>query len=102
VLVVEELGMIHVGTPDVGGGASGDGAQFLHGGFTTPAPKTLIALAQGYGNRASQSFPGLPSDRLGEPMGFRVLDIEAHRVPSLGYDCLPFFTIPVHQCYTVI
>ena len=38
-----------------------------------PALKTLVALAQGYGNRASQSFPGLPGDRLGEPMGFRVL-----------------------------
>jgi hypothetical protein len=50
VFVVEELGMIQVGTLDVGGGALGDGAQFLDGGFTAAALKTLVALAQGRGS----------------------------------------------------
>jgi hypothetical protein len=46
--VVEERGMIQVGTLHVDGRALGDGTQLLHRGLTASAPKTLIAFAQGF------------------------------------------------------
>jgi hypothetical protein len=70
--------MIEVGTLDVRGGAFGDGTQLLDGGFTAAALKSLVAFAQCFGDGAGQGFPGFPGDSLGEPVGFGVLDIEAH------------------------
>src|ERR1700732_3493784 len=85
--------MSEVGTLDVGGGALGDGAQFLDGGFIAATLKTLVALTQGFRYGAGQGFPGLQGNRLSEPVGFRVFDIEAQGASSLLYHCLPFFTV---------
>lgn len=82
-----------VGTLEVGGGALGDGAQFLDGGFIAAPLKTFEALTQGFGDGAGHSFHGLPGDRLGETVRFRVLHVEALGVSFLPNHCLPFFTI---------
>ena len=83
--------MGEAGTLDVGGGTLSDGAQFLDGGFIAAPLKTLVALTQGFGDGARYSFPGLSGDRLGEPVGFRVLHVEAPGVSFLLYHCLRFF-----------
>jgi hypothetical protein len=43
-LVVEEFGVIEVGTLDVRGGALGDGTQLFDGGFTASALKTPVGF----------------------------------------------------------
>jgi hypothetical protein len=78
-----------VGTLDVRGGAFGDSTQLLDGGFTASALKTIVAFAQGFGDGAGHGFPGFLGDRLGEPLGFRVLDVEAHRISFLLRHYLP-------------
>jgi len=90
--------MIEVGTLDMSGGALGDCAQFLEGGFTAAALKTFLALAQSFRDGPGQGFPSLPGDRLGEPVGFRVLDIEAGSVSSLLSHCLSLlYRSPFHR-----
>jgi hypothetical protein len=83
VFVVEECGMIQAGPLHVGGRALTDGEQFFDGGFIAAALKTIVAFTEGFRDGARQGFPGLLGDRLGEPMGPRVLDIETHRASVL-------------------
>jgi len=71
VLVVEQLRMIDVGALNEGGGAVGDGEQFLDGGLAMAALKAFVTLAQ----------------------GFRVLHVDALWRSVFLHNVLPFFIL---------
>jgi hypothetical protein len=92
VLVVSNLGMIQVGTLDVGGGALGDGAQFLDRGFSATALKTLVPLAQGFGDGAGQDSPVSRAIAWASLWASGSLTFRLRVFLSFCDHCLPFFT----------
>jgi antitoxin ChpS len=68
-MVLNNVGFLK-SSPLNGSGALGDGVQFPNRGFNTAALKTLVPLAQGFGDVAGHGFSGLLGDCLGQSVGF--------------------------------
>src|SRR5271156_5257931 len=81
-LVIQELGMVDVGTFDMQGGPLGDRQEFLD---ARPGPSLFEPgqpLPQGLGDDAGHRLAGGARDLLRESMRLRILDVKAHPVLS--------------------
>jgi hypothetical protein len=85
VFVVQELSMIEIRTLDVGGCALGNSPDVGGERFGIAPLETFIALPQSFRDGAGHRFAGGLGNRLGETVGFRILDVEAHGASSLLY-----------------
>jgi hypothetical protein len=83
--IVEKLGMIEIWTLDVGGCALGNSPNVGGERFRIARLETFIALPQSFRDDAGHRLARRLGDCLGESVGFRVLDIEAHGGSSLLY-----------------
>ena len=72
-------------TLDVGGCALGNSSDVGSERFGIAPLETFIALPQSFGDGAGHRFASGLGDRLGETVGFRILDVEAHGDSSLLY-----------------
>lgn len=69
--------MVGVRTLHMRGGPIRDRQQLLDAGFCIAALDTGIPLPERFLDDTGHAFPGSAGDRLREPMGFGVLDVEA-------------------------
>src|SRR5471030_3148130 len=88
--IVEELGMIEIGTLDVSGSAPGDGPDVGGENFGIALLEAFIAFPQRFRDRAGHRFAGGLGDSLGKTVGFRVFDIEAHGISIFLYQMSTF------------
>jgi hypothetical protein len=93
-LVVQEFGMVDVGTFDMRGGPLGDRQELLDAGPGASPFEPDEPLPQGLGNDTGHRLAGCARDLLRKSMGLRILDVKAH--PWLGLStkyklCLPFY-----------
>jgi hypothetical protein len=72
--------MIEVWALDMGSGAPGNGAKFLHAGLAPAARQALKAFAESVGYDPRHGFPGLLANGCGKPMRFGVFDVEGLHV----------------------
>ena len=82
--------MIEIRTLDVGGCALGNSPDFGGERFGIAPLETFIALPQSFRDGTGHRFAGGLGDRLGETVGFRILDVEAHCASSLLYQSSTF------------
>jgi hypothetical protein len=81
--VVEEFGVVEIGTFDLGRGSLSDGEKFLDGGLASADPEAFVAFPQSFSDGTGQGLAGGFGNRLGQTVGFRVFDIQAHGVSTL-------------------
>ena len=82
--------MIEIRTLDMGGCALGNRPDVGGERFGIAPLETLVALPESFGDGLGHGFAGGLGDRLGETVGFRILDVEAHGVSSLLYQSSTF------------
>ena len=85
--------MVEVRAFDLGGGAPGNCGEFLRAGLAMACGQALKAFAESIGYHAGHGFAGLLSDGLGQPVRFRVFDVEGFRVRCFckTSEILPFY-----------
>src|ERR1039457_5573614 len=69
--------MIEIWAFDMGSGALGNCAEFLHAGLAPTAWQALKAFPESFGHYPRHGFPRLLSDGRREAMRFRVFDMES-------------------------
>jgi hypothetical protein len=82
--------MIQIRTLDVGGCALGNRPDVGGERYGIAPLETFVALPQSFRDGAGHRFAGGLGDRLGETVGFRILDVEAHGASSLLYQSSTF------------
>jgi hypothetical protein len=81
--VIEEFGVVEIGTLDLGRGSLGDSEKFLDGGLASADPEAFVAFPQSFSDGTGQGLAGGFGNGLGQTVGFRVFDIQAHGVSTL-------------------
>ncbi len=81
--IIEEFGVVEIGTFDLDRGSLGDGEEFHNGGPAATALEPFIAFPQSFGDGTGQSLAGGLGNGLGQTVGFRVLTIQAPGVSTL-------------------
>ena len=75
--------MLEVWTLDMSGSAPGDSTDVSGERFRIALLGSLISFPQSFPDDVSHRFTSSLSDGLGESVGFRILDIEAHGLSTI-------------------
>jgi hypothetical protein len=69
-LVIEEFGVVEIGTFDLGRGSLGDGQKFLDGGLAAAALEAFVAFPQSFCDGTGQGLACSLGNGLGQTVGF--------------------------------